>query len=53
MAETPVLDAGLLQTVRSRLTLQLEPGLADPFSDVAGRERLIREALARVLMEAR
>ncbi|MEA2616721.1 MAG: pilus assembly protein CpaF, partial [Chloroflexota bacterium] len=53
MAETTVLDAGLLQTVRSRLTLQLEPGLADPFSDVAGRERLIREALVRVLMEAR
>jgi pilus assembly protein CpaF len=53
LAEPPVLDPELLRTVRSRLTLQLEPGIADPFSDVAGRERLIREALARVLMEAR
>ncbi len=53
MAETTVLDPELLHTVRSRLALQLEPGLADPFSDVAGRERLIREALVRVLMETR
>ncbi|MGH7746601.1 MAG: ATPase, T2SS/T4P/T4SS family, partial [Candidatus Dormibacteria bacterium] len=53
MAETPVLDAELLRTVRSRLSLELEPGLADPFGDVAGRERLIREALARVLMDTR
>ncbi|TMD90732.1 MAG: CpaF family protein, partial [Chloroflexi bacterium] len=53
MAEPAPLDPELLSTVRSRLTLELEPGLADPFGDVAGRERLIREALARVLMEAR
>ena len=53
MAEPPPLDPELLTTVRSRLTLELEPGLADPFGDVAGRERVIRETLGRVLMEAR
>jgi pilus assembly protein CpaF len=52
-AEPPPLDPGLLSAVRSRLALELEPGLADPFADVAGRERLIREALARVLLETR
>jgi pilus assembly protein CpaF len=46
LAETPPLDADLLSTVRSRLTLEL-------VGDVAGRERLIREALARALMEER
>lgn len=53
MAERPLLDPDLLATVRGRLTLELEPGVADPFGDVAGRERLIREAIARVLMETR
>ncbi|HVS42702.1 MAG TPA: ATPase, T2SS/T4P/T4SS family [Candidatus Dormibacteraeota bacterium] len=52
-AEPPPLDPGMLSAVRSRLALELEPGLADPFADVAGRERLIREALARVLLETR
>ncbi|HEX6492033.1 MAG TPA: ATPase, T2SS/T4P/T4SS family [Candidatus Dormibacteraeota bacterium] len=52
-AEPPPLDPELVTTVRGRLALELEPGLADPFADVAGRERLIREALARVLLETR
>ena len=53
MAELDVHDEELLRTVRSRLTLQLEPGLTNPFSTVAGRERVIREALAQVLLETR
>jgi pilus assembly protein CpaF len=48
-----VVDGELLRTVRDRLTLQLEPALTNPFSDVAGRERVIREALADALLEAR
>jgi pilus assembly protein CpaF len=52
LGDPPRLDPALLHAARSRLSLELEPSLTNPFSDVAGRREAIREALARVLLEA-
>ena len=45
------LDDGVVRAVRSRLALDLDPALANPFSTVAGRRELIRDAIARALLE--
>jgi len=39
----------LLRSVRARLTLELDPAVANPFSTVPGRRELIRDAIRRAL----
>jgi len=41
----------LLRSVRARLTLELDPAVANPFSTVAGRRELIRDAIRRTLAD--
>lgn len=50
MAElaVPVGD-DLLRSVRARLTLELDPAVANPFSTVPGRRELIRDAIHRAI----
>lgn len=50
MAEMAVAASDdLLRTIRARLTLELDPAVANPFSTVPGRRGLIREAIRRAL----
>ena len=39
----------LVRTVRARLTLELDPAVANPFSTLPGRRQLIRDAIANAL----
>ena len=39
----------LLRSVRARLTLELDPAVANPFSTIPGRRQLIRDAIRRAL----
>ncbi len=41
----------LLPSVRARLTLELDPAVANPFSTVPGRRELIREAIRATLAD--
>jgi pilus assembly protein CpaF len=41
----------LLRNVRARLTLELDPAVANPFSTVPGRRELIRDAIRRTLAD--
>jgi pilus assembly protein CpaF len=41
----------LLRNVRARLTLELDPTVANPFSTVPGRRELIRDAIRRTLSD--
>jgi pilus assembly protein CpaF len=53
LAEPTGVGPELVSAVRRRLSLELEPALTNPFSEVAGREEVIREALARALLDER
>lgn len=48
MVELAVAD-DLLRSVRARLTIELDPAVANPFSTVPGRRDLIRDAIRRAL----
>ena len=48
-ADTVLQDDDLVRSVRARLTLELDPAVANPFSTVPGRRELIRDAIRRVL----
>jgi pilus assembly protein CpaF len=50
-ADTLTASEELLRSVRARLTLELDPGVANPFSTVAGRRELIRDAIRRTLAD--
>jgi pilus assembly protein CpaF len=50
LADTDIASGDeLLRAVRARLTLELDPAVANPFSTVAGRHELIRQAIQRAL----
>lgn len=45
----PATTEELLRNVRARLSLELDPAVANPFSTVPGRRELIRDAIQRAL----
>jgi len=49
LADPAIATDDLLRTVRARLTLELDPAVANPFSTVPGRRGLIRDAIRRAL----
>ena len=51
LAEHALLDEQLLGQVRGRLSLELDPALANPFSTIPDRNAQIRAAIARILGE--
>ncbi|HEV7676972.1 MAG TPA: ATPase, T2SS/T4P/T4SS family [Candidatus Dormibacteraeota bacterium] len=51
MADTLTAPEDLLRSIRARLTLELDPAVANPFSTVPGRRGLIRDAIRRALAD--
>ena len=50
-AETLLATDDLLRSIRARLTLELDPAVANPFSTVPGRRELIRDAIGHALAD--
>ena len=51
MADAAPAGDELVRTVRARLTLELDPAVANPFSTMPGRRELIRSAIENALGE--